>query len=299
MKTERNIFIAFILNLGFSVFEFIGGIFTGSVAIVSDSIHDFGDALSIGLSYFLERKSKKQPDDVYTYGYARYSILGSLITSLILLFGSIFVVFNAIHHIISPSPINYDNMIVFTIIGVSVNLIAALVTRGGDSLNQKAVNLHMLEDVLGWIVVLIGAIIMKFTNFTIIDAIMSIGIAIFIGINAFKNLSEIMNLFLEKIPHGINIENVRNSIRSIKGVADTHHIHIWSIDGILNCATLHVTVNDINSFAELKQDIRGKLLEYGIVHVTIEIEQVEENCENRHCYIHNLHSHCGHHRHHH
>ena len=149
MKSEKNILIAFILNLNFSVFEFFGGIFTNSVAIISDSIHDIGDAVSIGISYFLEKKSKKQPDNTYTYGYLRYSVIGSIITTLILLVGSVLVVINAVKRILNPVDINYNGMIIFAIIGVVVNFLAAYFTRHGDSLNQKAVNLHMLEDVLG------------------------------------------------------------------------------------------------------------------------------------------------------
>ncbi|MBR5246131.1 MAG: cation transporter, partial [Clostridia bacterium] len=174
MRTEKNILIAFILNLSFSIFEIIGGFFTGSVAIVSDAIHDMGDAASIGISYFLEKKSKKQPDETYTYGYARFSVIGSVITTLILLFGSVMVIYNAVMRIFNPVEINYNGMIIFAVVGAVVNFIAAYFTKDGDSLNQKAVNLHMLEDVLGWIVVLIGAIIMRFTDISIIDPIMSI-----------------------------------------------------------------------------------------------------------------------------
>ena len=190
MKTEKNILFAFIINLIFSIFEFAGGIFTGSVAIISDAIHDIGDATSIGIAFFLEKKSKKQPDEKYTYGYARYSVIGSVITTLILLFGSIMVIYNAIEKIINPSDINYNGMIVFALVGVSVNFIAALLTKEGNSLNQKAVNLHMLEDVLGWLIVLIGAIVMRFTDLSIIDPLMSIGVAIFILISSIKNLKE-------------------------------------------------------------------------------------------------------------
>jgi cobalt-zinc-cadmium efflux system protein len=159
MKTEKNILIAFVLNFAFSIFEFVGGIFTGSVAIISDAIHDIGDAASIGISYFLEKKSKQQPDAEYTYGYARYSVLGSLITTLILLVGSAVVIYNAIGRIIAPTEINYGGMILFAVVGVCVNFGAAFLTRDGHSLNQKAVNLHMLEDVLGWVVVLVGAVV--------------------------------------------------------------------------------------------------------------------------------------------
>ena len=200
MKTEKNILIAFLLNLAFSVFELIGGIFTNSVAIISDALHDFGDSISIGISYFLEKKSKKKPDSNYTYGYARYSTLGAVITNAILTIGSIFVILNAISRIINPVPINYNGMIIFAIFGVLVNTLAAYFTREGDSLNQKAVNLHMLEDVLGWIVVLIGAILIKFTEITLIDAVMSIGVAIFILIHALKSFKSIPTSSLTRIP---------------------------------------------------------------------------------------------------
>ena len=200
MKTEKNILIAFLLNLSFSIFEFVGGIFTGSVAILSDAIHDIGDAMSIGVSYFLEKKSKKQPDDTYTYGYARFSVIGSVITTLILLFGSLAVIYNAIIRIINPVEINYNGMIIFAVVGVVVNFCAAYFTREGDSLNQKAVNLHMLEDVLGWVLVLIGAVVMRLTDFVYLDPIMSICLAVFIIINALKNLIEVANVFLEKAP---------------------------------------------------------------------------------------------------
>ena len=218
MKTERNIFIAFLLNLSFSVFEFIGGIITGSVAIMSDAVHDIGDAASIGISFFLEKKSKGKPDEKYTYGYARYSVVGGLITTLILLLGSVMVIYNAVNRIIEPTEIDYTGMIIFAVVGVCVNFCAAIFTREGGSLNQKAVNLHMLEDVLGWLVVLMGAIVMKFTDFALIDPILSIGVALFIFINAVKNLKEVVDLFLEKTPHDIEVAEIKEHIEEIDGV---------------------------------------------------------------------------------
>lgn len=298
MKTERNIFIAFILNLSFSIFEIIGGFFTGSVAIISDAVHDLGDAASIGVSYFLEKKSKKQPDDIYTYGYSRFSVIGSVITTFILLFGSVTVIYNAALRIINPVEINYNGMIIFAIIGALVNFLAAYFTKDGDSLNQKAVNLHMLEDVLGWVVVLIGAIIMKFTDISIIDPIMSMGVAIFILIHSIKNLKEVIDLFLEKIPNNISIDEIRNHIKGIDGIEDVHHIHIWSMDGQLNFATMHIVTDD-NSH-EIKDKIREELKEHGIGHATLEIESPDDHCHEEHCHIeHSSHSHSHHHHHHH
>lgn len=297
MKTEKNILIAFILNLSFSIFELIGGIFTGSVAILSDAIHDIGDAMSIGISYFLEKKSKKQPDETYTYGYARFSVVGSVITTLILLFGSLAVIYNAIIRIFNPVDINYNGMIIFAVVGVVVNFCAAYFTREGDSLNQKAVNLHMLEDVLGWVVVLIGAIIMRFTDISVIDSIMSIAVAVFILINAVKNLKEVLDLFLEKTPNNISIDEIKEHLMHIDGVIDVHHIHIWSMDGFHNYATMHIVTDDDSH--HIKHIIRDELKEHGIEHVTLELEKSDEKCHEKLCEIHSENSHKHHHHHHH
>lgn len=289
MKTEKNILLAFILNLSFSIFELIGGLFTGSIAITSDSIHDLCDAFSILISFFLEKKSKKKADLKYTYGYVRYSVIGGIITSTILLIGSIFVIHEAIKRLINPVKVNYNGMIIFAIIGVIINLIAAIATKEGDSLNQRSVNLHMLEDVLGWIIVLIGSICMYFTNITYIDSILSIIVSIFILVSAFKNIKIIYDLFLEKTPKNINIEEVKKHLLSINGVSDVHHIHVRSIDGFNTFITLHVVLDNYDS--KIKQQIKDDLNHYGISHSTIEIELKNElctdiNCEIKHVDIH-------------
>ena len=282
MKTEKNILIAFILNIVFSIFEFLGGLFTNSISILSDSIHDIGDAFSIGISYFMERKSKKHADKKYTYGYIRYSVLGGVITTTILLVGSIFVIIGAIQRIINPVEVNYSGMIILAIIGVIINFVAALVTREGDSINQKAVNLHMLEDVLGWVIVLIGAIVMNFTDIKIIDPIMSMGVAIFILINSIKNLKKVLDLFLEKTPEDIDIDELKKHLIKIKGVDDIHHIHVWSIDGYNNYATMHIVSKskDINN---IKKEIREELEEHNICHAILETES--EACDDKECNV--------------
>lgn len=296
MKSDKKILIAFVLNLVFSIFEFVGGIFTGSIAIISDSVHDIGDAASIGISYFLEKKSKKQPDGKYTYGYMRYSVMGSVITTLILLVGSVAVVCGAVERIINPAPINYDGMIIFAIVGVVVNLLAAVVTRDGHSLNQKAVNLHMLEDVLGWIVVLVGAIVMRFTDFYLIDPIMSICVATFIFINAVRTLIDILKVLLVRVPENADVEEIEAHVCKIDGVEGVHHIHLWSMDGEHNYATMHV-VTDADP-AQIKSMIKSELAELGIFHATLEIEGTDENCSDQHCHV-EFEEGGGHHHHHH
>jgi len=283
MKTEKNILIAFLLNITFSLIELVGGLITGSIAIASDSFHDFGDALSIGISYFLEKKSKNKPDDNHTYGYIRYSVLGSVITTTILIVGSIFVICESIKRIINPVQINYNGMIIFAIFGVIINFIASIVTKDGGSLNQKSVNLHMLEDVFGWIIVLIGSILIKFTNISLIDSILSILVAIFILYNALKNLKTVLNVFLEITPKNINIHEIKKHILKIKGVIDVHHIHVRSIDGYNNFATMHIVVNKYDKI--IKHKIKDELKEHNICHSTIELELEKEDCDNKTCAI--------------
>ena len=295
MKSERNILIAFILNLAFSIFEFVGGIVTGSIAIASDAVHDLGDAASIGVAYFLERRSKKQPDEKYTYGYARYSVIGSFITTLILLTGSAVMIYNAVLTIIDPKEINYSGMIVFAVVGVCTNLCAAFFTSQKGSLNQKAVNLHMLEDVLGWLVVLIGAVVMRFTDFALLDPLMSVGVALFIFINAIKNLKMLFEIFLEKTPQGIDLNEIINSLLQIEGVLGVHHVHIRSFDGYKNYATMHIITN--GDAHEIKEMVRAELRAHGICHATLELEAEGEPCHEEHCDTEI--APCPHHHHHH
>ena len=297
MNTQRNILIAFLLNLGFSVFEFFGGLFTGSVAILSDAVHDLGDALGIGVSWFLERKSKRQADRTYTYGYARFSVLGSVFTCGILLLGSVGVIVSAIGRLMNPVPIRYDGMILFAVVGVAVNLTAAFVTRKGESLNQKAVNLHMLEDVLTWVVVLVGAVVMRYTDWAVIDPLVSVAVAVYVFIHAVGHLRAAVDIFLEKVPDGYAVEAIKARVEAIEGVTDVHHVHIRSIDGYTHAASLHVVAD--GDPAAVKAAVRATLSEMGIAHVTVEVERTGEVCGQPWCDLTECHNHGGHHHHHH
>ena len=284
-STEKNILVAFLLNLLFSFIEIAGGLLTNSMAILSDAVHDAGDAFSIGVSYFLEKKSKKKPNENYTYGYLRYSVLGAFITTTILIVGSIVVLVGAISRIVHPEALHYEGMILLSILGIIINFIAAYSTREGDSLNQKAVNLHMLEDVLGWVVVFVGSILMKFTDITYIDSIMSIGIAFYLLKHVFDNLKNILNLFLAKVPNDIHVEEIKKEILDIPKVKDVHHIHVWSMDGVNHYATMHIVVPTKNDF-EVKSLIKEKLKQLGITHTTLEMELASEHCNQEECVIH-------------
>ena len=300
MKTERNILAAFLLNLSFSVLELFGGFFTGSIAIVSDAIHDFGDSVSIGISYFLEKKSKGKPDSKYTYGYARYSVLGAVITSAILTVGSLLIIWRAVDRLIHPEEIRPYSMMIFAVFGLLMNLLAAYFTHGGGSLNQRAVNLHMLEDVLGWAAVLVGAVLIRLTGFYFIDPLLSMGVAVFILVESCRSFSHLAELFLEKIPRGIDISELTEHILAIDGVVGVHHVHVRSFDGVNNSATMHVVISE-GDYAAIKRAVKEELREHGIAHATLELESADEECTDVECsaVAHTADAHHHHHHHHH
>lgn len=287
-NSTKNIFIAFILNLFFSIFELIGGIFTNSVSIMADSVHDFGDALSILISLVLEKISKKKPNEDYTFGYLRYSTLGALVTSMILLVGSFFVIISASKRLVNPVLVNYDGMFILAIVGIIVNLIATKITSNTGNLNEETVSLHMFEDVLGWACVLIGSIVIKFTNWYIIDPILSIGVSLFILINVIKRFKNIFEILLEKKPSKIDVVEIKKHLLEIEEVKNVHHLHIWSIDGITNYITLHVLIGEevlSKDLDDIKKKINAELKEHNISHSTIEFEV--KKCHNGDCKISN------------
>jgi len=288
-KSSSNIFLAFVLNLIFSIIEFIGGIFTNSISIISDSIHDFGDAISIAVSWILEKKSEKKPDAEYTFGYARFSILGAFITSTFLLLGSIIMIYNAVPRIINPQTVNYDGMILFGILGVLINGVGAVVTSRSNKLNEKAVSLHMFEDVLGWIAVFIASIIMKVFDLPIIDPILSICITLYILWHVLKNYKNIFSIFLQKAPEGDEFEKFKKDVlENNDEIKDIHHIHVWSLDGINTYISLHVVISNnvtIEDIIKIKKEIKHKAEQHSIYHTIIEIEFENENCDDKMCNV--------------
>lgn len=295
--SKKKIFIAFILNLIFSMFELVGGILSGSVSILSDSIHDLGDALSIGISYFLERKSEQHPDKKYTYGYNRFSSLGAFVVNSVLALGSIGMIVASVSRLFNPIEVKSTLMIIFAVVGVIINFFAMIVTSKGETLNQKAVNIHMLEDVLGWAVVLIGAVFVKLTGNCYIDPVLSIAVSLFILCHAVKGMRQVLNLFLLKVPKNVDIDKLKKKIEKIKEVQNVHHLHIWSMDGKNHFATMHIVCD--KNICEVKQKIRETLLDMHIVHATIEVESKKDVCDDIECKgvhsCHHSHCHCHHH----
>lgn len=276
-----NIKVAFLLNTGFAILELFGGLYTNSIAILSDSLHDFGDSLSLGLSYYFQKKSVKERDENFSYGYRRFSLLGAFINSLVLMVGSIFIIQELIQRFLHPEPSDAKGMLIFALIGVAVNGAAMLRLRKGTSINERVVSLHFIEDILGWVAVLIGSIVMLFVDVPLLDPILSLGITCFILFNIYKNMKAAFRIILQGVPESINLDEIKQKITSLMGVKDIHDVRVWTMDGEYNILTLHV-VTDKNTTEEiesLKEEVRHSLLHLNIAHTTIEIEPPGVHCD--------------------
>ena len=282
INTTSNIRVAFFLNLIFTIIEIVGGIFTNSLAILSDALHDLGDSLSLGLAWYFQHLSQKGRDKKYSYGYKRFSLLGALINSVVLLVGSIYIISISIPRIMEPETTKPDGMILLSILGIVVNGMAVLRLKKGTSQNEKVVALHLLEDVLGWTAVLIGSIIIYFTDWHQIDPILSLCIAAYILFNIYRNLKSAMDIILQAIPGNINSSKVESKLESIEHVLSIHDLHIWSLDGERNILTVHLVVEksiDDETSMFIKEETRRRMHELGISHSTIEIEREGEECD--------------------
>ncbi len=280
---KNRLKLAFFLNFGFSILEVIGGIFTNSIALLSDAVHDIGDSFSIGMSWFLNEKAKKKPDSKYTYGYARYSLLGGFISAIVLLVGSIILIIEAIPRILNPEEINTTWLIGFAVIGVLVNGWAAYSTSKGHSLNEKMVSLHLFEDVFGWVALLISAIVMSIWDIPILDPLLSIIFTLYILTHVYKNVTAIFEVFLEKAPEKYNLDVIKSRLEAHPKVLNIHHIHLWSLEGNMALMTFHAQMRSAMTKAQLRETqnwMHTLLEEFDIHHATIEIEfELDSSCD--------------------
>ena len=285
---EGNILIAFLLNLFFAIVELVGGLYTGSVAILSDSLHDLGDSCSLGVAWYLERLSKKGRDRCFSYGYKRFSLLGSLLISVILLVGSVFVIKESIERIITPSTPRAEGMFLLAIFGLIINGYAAWRMSGGHSLNERAMRLHLMEDVLGWIAVLIVSVVMYFVDLPILDPLLSLGITAWILYNVYFNLRDNFRILLQGVPEEVDQEGFVKAIEHLEGVLSVHDVHIWTLNGEQHIASLHLVFDaqqypTPEAWAGLKQQVREIALGYELQHITIELDPRGCSCGMENC----------------
>ena len=270
--TTTKIAIVFFLNLFFSVIEFVFGLLFNSMAILTDAVHDLGDAISIGFAWVFEKISTKEANDQYSFGHQRFSLLGALFTAIVLLVGSAIVLYHSVPRVFNAESVNYQGMFWLAIFAILANGFSAWLLSKGATHNESVLNLHMLEDLLGWVGVLLVSIILRFTDWYFLDPLLSIVIAIFIMYKTWPVFKETVEIFLEATPKEVPRVDIKNQIRSIKGVTNLSHLHIWSIDGREHALTVTISTDtdDARLHTQMKEDIRKVILPYGITHSTIE-----------------------------
>ncbi len=280
-QSGKNLKIAFFLNLGFTILEIIGGLYVNSIAIISDAIHDLGDSLSLGSAWYLDKKSKQGADKNFSFGYSRFSLLGALINSVVLILGSIYVLYESVGRILKPEHSDAQGMIIFAIIGVLVNGYAAWKLSGGKSLNEKVVSWHLMEDVLGWVAVLIVGIVLSFKDIHYLDPALSLMITAYILWGVVGRLKDTLFIFLQGTPKDIDLISIQKQILEVENVHSLHHTHIWSIESESHVFTTHLKLMPIETFnqvLEVKSAVKSIMEKYHFSHYTIEIEYDEETC---------------------
>lgn len=277
MKAKYTVWLAFFLNLTYAIVEFIAGGVFGSSAVLADSVHDLGDAIAIGISAFLESISNREEDSHYTLGYKRFSLLGAMVTAVILMTGSVLVILENIAKIFHPQPVNDEGILWLGIIAITINVLASLVIRKGQTKNESILSLHFLEDTLGWVTVILMAIVLRFTDWYILDPLLSLAISFFILSKALPRFWSTLKIFLDAVPEGVDIQKIKTDLAELDHVASINQLNLWTMDGLEKNAIVHVCLKEMEHMETCKESIRIFLKDCGFQNVTIEVDADLEN----------------------
>ena len=272
MKAKYTVWIAFFLNLSYAIVEFIAGGIFGSSAVLADSVHDLGDAIAIGISAFLETISNREEDSHYTLGYKRFSLLGAMVTAVILMTGSVLVILENIAKIFHPQPVNDEGILWLGIIAITINVLASLVIRKGQTKNESILSLHFLEDTLGWVTVILMAIVLRFTDWYILDPLLSLVISFFILSKALPRFWSTLKIFLDAVPEGVDIQKIKTDLAELDHVASINQLNLWTMDGLEKNAIVHVCLKEMEHMETCKESIRIFLKNCGFQNITIEVD---------------------------
>ena len=272
MKAKYTVWVAFFLNLSYAIVEFIAGGIFGSSAVLADSVHDLGDAIAIGISAFLETISNREEDRQYTLGYKRFSLLGALVTAVILITGSILVILENIAKIFHPQSVNDEGIFWLGIIAITINVLASLVIRKGQTKNESILSLHFLEDTLGWVAVILMAIVLRFTDWYILDPLLSIAISFFVLSKALPRFWSTLKIFLDAVPEGVDIQKIKTDLAELDHVASINQLNLWTMDGLEKNAIVHVCLKEMEHMETCKESIRIFLKDCGFQNITIEVD---------------------------
>ena len=272
MKAKYTVWVAFFLNLSYAIVEFIAGGIFGSSAVLADSVHDLGDAIAIGISAFLETISNREEDSHYTLGYKRFSLLGAMVTAVILMTGSVLVILENIAKIFHPQSVNDEGILWLGIIAITINVLASLVIRKGQTKNESILSLHFLEDTLGWVTVILMAIVLRFTDWYILDPLLSLVISFFILSKALPRFWRTLKIFLDAVPEGVDIQKIKTDLAELDHVASINQLNLWTMDGLEKNAIVHVCLKEMEHMETCKESIRIFLKDCGFQNITIEVD---------------------------
>jgi cobalt-zinc-cadmium efflux system protein len=273
---EKKLFIALMLTTGFMVAEVIGAWITGSLALLSDAAHMFTDSAALAISLLAFQIAKRPADRNRTFGYARFEILASAFNAILLFFVAIYILYEAYQRLMTPAPIQSIGMLVIAVLGLLVNLISMrlLGSASGESLNVKGAYLEVWSDMLGSVGVIVAAIVIWLTGWTWVDSVVAAAIGLWVLPRTWTLLRESMNVLLEGVPNGIDVEEVEQTILKVDGVRAIHDLHIWSVTSGKNVMSVHVVVSQNSAdgqkvLADVTASVSGG---FEIDHCTIQLE---------------------------
>jgi cobalt-zinc-cadmium efflux system protein len=287
-EINRAFVIGIILNFAFVIIEVAAGLFIHSLSLLSDAGHNLADVASLSMSLIAIRLVKVKPNEKYTYGFKKTTILVALFNAAILLISIGAIGYEALHRVFSPEPLPGKVISLVAGIGILINTITALLfLRNKESdLNIKSAFLHLLSDAIVSAGLVVGGIVIFYTHLYWIDAVLSLLIAAVILISTWQLLKDSLRLSLDGVPENIDLKKVKTGIGKINGIKDFHHIHIWALSTTENALTAHIVVDkdaDMPAIEKIKHDAKHQLEHFNIQHATLEIETDNLNCEEPDC----------------
>jgi len=276
--SEKRLGFSILLNLTITIAEFIGGLFSNSLALISDAVHNLSDTFSLILAFIAQRIGKKDYTPRQTFGYKRAEILSAFINAVILIVISIFLFYEAVLRFNHPEPVNSHVMFWVALIGLAANLISVVILQrdASGNLNIRSAYMHLIGDTLSSVVVILGALAIRFFGILWLDPVLTILIGIFILKETYRILAQATGILMESSPGDIDIEALRKELEKNPGIANIHHIHIWRISDHETHFQCHADLSDdllISQSDRIRMDMEKIIIaHFPIHHVTIQME---------------------------
>lgn len=272
-----RLILSIVLNLIITIAEVIGGIISGSLALLSDALHNLSDTLSLAVSLFAIRISRRQPDENRTFGYKRAEIIGAFVNLIVLVVIAIWLVKESVERFLNPTPIDAKVMLIVATIGLLANLLTAFLLHrdSRSSLNIRSAYLHIVTDALSSVGVIAGGLIIWKWEWYIIDPIMCILISVYIVYHSSSMIRETVDILMNSAPADVNMDEVLQSVRKVSGVQDIHHVHLWRLSENNNALEAHIVIDEdlLPEMENIKGAIKSMLSDdFSIGHSTLEFE---------------------------